>query len=114
MRHAGAHVALVDPLPAGFEPLDPEINARGYDADEESAETFRTRGWWWAQWFDQQNRRDDRTELFAESLPPGVYGYTHLVSAITPGTFDAPPARAEEMYEPEVFGRSASARVVVE
>jgi len=25
-----------------------------------------------------------------------------------------PPARAEEMYHPETFGRSASAKVVVE
>jgi len=34
--------------------------------------------------------------------------------ATTPGTFIAPPAKAEEMYSPEVFGRSASDWVVVE
>jgi alpha-2-macroglobulin len=30
-----------------------------------------------------------------------------------PGTFIVPPAKAEEMYSPEVFGRSASDWVIV-
>jgi hypothetical protein len=34
--------------------------------------------------------------------------------ATTPGKFVAPPAKAEEMYSPEVFGRSASDWVIVE
>ena len=33
--------------------------------------------------------------------------------ATTPGTFVVPPAKAEEMYFPEVFGRSASDQVIV-
>jgi alpha-2-macroglobulin len=37
-----------------------------------------------------------------------------VARATTPGTFVAPPAKAEEMYHPEVFGRSASDWVIVE
>jgi len=44
----------------------------------------------------------------------GVYTYAYVARATTPGTFVVPPARAEEMYHPETFGRSASARVIVE
>jgi hypothetical protein len=36
-----------------------------------------------------------------------------VVRATTPGTFAAPPPRAEEMYFPETFGRGASETVVV-
>jgi uncharacterized protein YfaS (alpha-2-macroglobulin family) len=37
-----------------------------------------------------------------------------MARATTPGTFVVPPTKAEEMYMPETFGRSASDRVVVE
>ena len=40
--------------------------------------------------------------------------YTYIARATTPGTFVVPPAKAEEMYSPEVFGRSGSDWVVVE
>jgi uncharacterized protein YfaS (alpha-2-macroglobulin family) len=35
------------------------------------------------------------------------------VRATTLGEFVAAPAKAEEMYHPEVFGRSGSDRVVI-
>jgi hypothetical protein len=34
--------------------------------------------------------------------------FSYLVRATTAGRFTAAPARAEEMYEPEVFGRTAA------
>jgi uncharacterized protein YfaS (alpha-2-macroglobulin family) len=37
-----------------------------------------------------------------------------VARATTPGEFVAPPARAEQMYEPETFGRSSTDRVVIE
>ncbi len=36
-----------------------------------------------------------------------------IARATTPGTFVVPPAKAEEMYSPEVFGRSGSDWVIV-
>ena len=44
----------------------------------------------------------------------GVYEYTYVARATTPGSYVVPPAKAEEMYSPEVFGRSASDKVIVE
>ncbi len=53
-----------------------------------------------------EERRDDRLVLFADTLPPGLHVATFVARATTPGTFQLPPAHAEEMYAPEVFGRS--------
>jgi hypothetical protein len=43
-----------------------------------------------------------------------VYTYSYVARATTPGEFVVPPTKAEEMYAPETFGRSASDRLVVE
>ena len=53
-------------------------------------------------------------EAFTSLLWDGVYNYTYVARATTPGTFVVPPTKAEEMYSPEVFGRSASDWVIVE
>ena len=52
-------------------------------------------------------------EAFSSYLPGGTYEYTYIARATTPGEFVVPPTRAEEIFAPEVFGRSASATVVV-
>jgi alpha-2-macroglobulin len=108
------HVALVDALPAGFEPLNPSLAVTG-DAAPDPKEAERQR-WWWRswRWFEHQNLRDERAEVFASLLWEGVYNYSYVARATTPGVFVAPPAKAEEMYQPETFGRSASDRVIVE
>ncbi len=71
--------------------------------------------WWrWWTWYDHQNLRDDRAEAFTSLLWDGVYNYTYYARATTPGTFVVPPAKAEEMYSPETFGRTGTGRVIVE
>ena len=123
------HVALVDPLPAGLEIVNPALattpdvpapagepgggGGTGFpsavDVVSAAASTY-----WYPTWFEHQNLKDDRAEAFANLLPGGVYDYSYVARATTPGTFVAPPTRAEQIYEPETFGRSASAKVVVE
>lgn len=53
-------------------------------------------------------------QAFASILYAGVWDYSYLAVATTPGSFVAPPPKAEEMYAPEVFGRGPQERVVVE
>ncbi|MBT3188530.1 MAG: hypothetical protein HN736_03810 [Anaerolineae bacterium] len=109
------HVALVDPLPAGLEIVNPDL-AVSSNAGVETPNPFeRMYGWWWwGTWYEHQNLRDERAEAFTSLLWDGVYDYSYIARATTPGTFVAPPAKAEEMYSPEVFGRSGSDWVVVE
>jgi len=109
------HVALVDPLPAGLEIINPDL-AVSTAPPEGDPNPFEMRyGWWWSRpWYEHQNLRDERAEAFTSLLWDGVYDYSYVARATTPGTFIAPPVKAEEMYSPEVFGRSASDWVVVE
>jgi uncharacterized protein YfaS (alpha-2-macroglobulin family) len=113
------HVALVDPLPAGLEALNPALAVTGSIPEDDNTEVnVKTSpfGWWWwsRPWFEHQNLRDERAEAFASLLWEGVYNYTYFTRATTPGTFVVPPPKAEEMYHPETFGRGSTDRVIVE
>lgn len=109
------HVALVDPLPAGLEPMNPALAVTGtIPADPKDTAGRGRYWWWWSTWYQHQNLRDERAEAFTTMLWEGVHTYTYVTRATTPGTFIVPPTKAEEMYFPETFGRSASDKVVVE
>jgi uncharacterized protein YfaS (alpha-2-macroglobulin family) len=71
------------------------------------------------------NYRDDRVEAFAMYLEKNSYEYKYEVRATAKGVFGrresvcfdclvVPPARVEEMYSPDVFGRSEVDFVTVE
>jgi uncharacterized protein YfaS (alpha-2-macroglobulin family) len=107
------HVALVDPLPAGLEIINPALAVSG-PTPQDPVSPASGYGWWWrGTWYEHQNMRDNRAEAFTSLLWDGVYEYSYVARATTPGTFIVPPAKAEEMYSPEVFGRSASDWVIV-
>ena len=113
------HVALVDPLPAGFEALNPSLATTGSiprDDKQTGAGGSRSFGWWWwrPEWFEHQNLRDERAEAFTSLLWEGVYKYSYVARATTPGEFVVPPPKAEEMYHPETFGRGKTDRVKIE
>ncbi len=107
------HVALVDPLPAGLEAMNPALAVTGNIPRDENDQTAK-RWWWWWQWFEHQNMRDERVEAFTSLLREGVYNYSYVARATTPGSFVVPPAKAEEMYHPETFGRTSTDKVVIE
>jgi uncharacterized protein YfaS (alpha-2-macroglobulin family) len=106
------HVALVDPLPAGLEPLNPAL--LGTPPVSTGGDVDGSVSWWrWWRWYEHENLRDERAEVFASLLYPGVYTYRYTALATTPGEFVLPPTKAEEMYSPEVFGRTATGRLTV-
>jgi uncharacterized protein YfaS (alpha-2-macroglobulin family) len=114
------HVALVDPIPAGLEALNPALAVTGSIPQDPKAQDPKSQGvtkrwWWWTQpWFEHQNMRDERVEAFTSLLWEGVYNYSYVARATTPGVFVVPPTKAEEMYHPETFGRGATDHVIVE
>lgn len=104
------HVALVDPMPAGLESLNPVLATTEAVPEDERTEQWR----WRPIWFDHQNLRDERAEVFTALLWEGAYKYSYVARATTPGVFVVPPPKAEEMYHPETFGRGKTDRVVIE
>jgi hypothetical protein len=108
------HVALVDKLPAGLEPLNPALAVTGSIPEDPNQQKANRYWWWFSTWYEHQNMRDERVEAFASLLWAGVHEYTYVARATTPGSFVVPPAKAEEMYFPETFGRSASDKVLIQ
>jgi hypothetical protein len=113
-------VILDDALPAGLEAVDLSLRTVGGVAGPGAADSVSVQGeagepmpwvygsWdagWWSP-FDHREMRDDRVVFAAARLWPGSYTATYLARATTPGAFVRPPAHAEEMYNPAVFGES--------
>ncbi|MBA2539824.1 MAG: hypothetical protein H0V17_09335 [Deltaproteobacteria bacterium] len=108
------HVALVDPMPAGFEAMNPALAVTGPIPLDPNEQKSKGAYWWWyGPWYEHQNLRDERVEAFASLLWEGVHTYQYVARATTPGNFVVPPPKAEEMYMPETFGRGGSDRVIV-
>jgi uncharacterized protein YfaS (alpha-2-macroglobulin family) len=95
-------VAVVDPLPAGFEAVNTRLATSEREVVDDNA----------AAW-DYTNMRDNRSEVFSMYLVEGSHRFSYTARATIPGTFFAAPAKAEEMYSPETFGRSSGAIVIV-
>ena len=108
------HVALVDKLPAGLEPSNPALAVTGTISQDPKSNKGKAYWWWYRTWYEHQNMRDERVEAFTSLLWAGAHEYTYVARATTPGSFIVPPAKAEEMYSPETFGRSSSAKVIIE
>lgn len=98
------HVALVVPLPAGLEPLNPALQNAGSDATPSEADSVTPT---WVQRLDQEVR------YYFDTLPIGTYTFHFRARASTEGSFVYPAPWAELMYREEVRGRGAGLRVVV-
>lgn len=104
------YAAVVDPLPAGLEAVNLQLktSASGYLGKMRSRRVYGSRSYYSYSAFNHTEKRDSMVVLFANRLPAGVYEYAYLARATTIGKFVVPPTRAEEMYTPETFGRSAT------
>jgi len=123
-------VVLDDPLPAGLEAVDLSLRTvspfGAWDSfqvnnERDAQEPNDNEGWWYGSWdagvwspFDHKELRDDRVVYSAAVLWKGTYSATYLARATTAGTFTAPPAHAEEMYNPAVNGRTGGGTFTVQ
>jgi hypothetical protein len=126
------YVVVDDPIPAGFEIVNQSFKTSkkalfenlksggGGECeddcgDEGGGESVRKNDadfWdWWV--FNNVDMKDDRIALFADHMPAGVYRYTYVVQATTPGVFFDPATQVSEMYTPDVFGRSGSRTITI-
>lgn len=101
-------VAVESPVPAGMEIVDQKLQTSqkslfANDVQDLWSEDYWQSGLWH---FSHTEMRDDEAFLFADHLPTGVYQYHYIVRATTPGTYRYRPARAFEMYFPEIFGQT--------
>jgi alpha-2-macroglobulin len=103
------YVVLRDPVPAGLSVVKTDF-ATESSALAELLNRGSQPSW---QTFHRFEDYSDRVLLFADALAPGEHTYEYLVRAQTPGTYLHPAAQAEEMYHPELFGRTPVRTIVV-
>jgi uncharacterized protein YfaS (alpha-2-macroglobulin family) len=107
-------IVVNDPLPAGLEAVNPTFLTESEEQQRRMSqlESERQGPRWW-RGFNHIEMHDDRILLFADSLLPGIHTHRYLARALTPGFFQAPGTKIEEMYSPEVFGRSSELTIEV-
>jgi hypothetical protein len=110
------YVAVTDALPAGVEAVDSWFRTTASDLAKDASASPDDKSWqsrYRRGGFDHVEKYDDRVVLFATRLAEGKHEFSYLVRATTAGTFGVSGARAEEMYAPEVTGRSAPVVITI-
>lgn len=90
------YLALRCPIPSGAEILDGTFVTSGSQAINSSYD-----GYW-----SNQSIQDNEIQYFWDWFNPGTRTVTYRFRTTRRGVYPTPPAQAECMYEPEVFGRS--------
>jgi uncharacterized protein YfaS (alpha-2-macroglobulin family) len=97
-------VAVVLPIAAGLEPLNPNLATAPAEATPSAGPTLTP---------TYTAFGDDSVLYVYESLPAGTYRFRFRARAGTVGSFTEPPATAEMMYRQGVTGVSAGSRLVI-
>ena len=117
-------VVVDDPVPGGLEPVSRDLaTASRVDADKAeyplADSSFRNRFSDWrtfgiSRWsFYHRELRHESARFYSEYLPAGNYHLSYTAQAIAPGEFAILPVHTEEMYDPDVYGKGAPAKLVV-
>ena len=98
-------VAIKIPLPAGVEPLNPELNISNSDAITTGKLTLSP---------SYTQYLDDSVTYYYDTLAKGNYDFYFRVRATTQGEFNMPPANIQMMYDDKVWGQSFGAKVIID
>jgi len=117
-------VVVDDPVPGGLEPVNRQL-ATASEVDADKGVFNRSDASWWfrfsdwrtfgsSRWtFYHQELRHGSARFYSDYLPAGNYHLSYTAQAISEGEFQVLPVKAEEMYDPDVFGRGVPARLEV-
>ncbi|MBU2431100.1 MAG: large extracellular alpha-helical protein, partial [Proteobacteria bacterium] len=120
---AARHFVVVDdPVPGGLEPVNAQLaTASVLDAQKADFNPAKT-SWWFkfsdwlsygiSRWsFYHQELGHDAVRFYSDYLGPGNYHLSYTAQAIASGRFLEMPVHAQEMYEPDVFGKGLPAQL---
>ena len=99
------YVAVVVPLAAGLEILNPRLATAPPQAQPKGSITLTP---------SYAAYLDDQVAFYYDSLPKGNYDFYFRSRASIPGSFIQPAAYAQMMYQDAVNGNSAGARIQIE
>jgi uncharacterized protein YfaS (alpha-2-macroglobulin family)/uncharacterized protein len=110
-------VVVHDPVPGGLEPVNSDLATSSYFDAEKGAFKAAEGSWWftlsnWSYYgryfwsFYHKELKHDAANFYADYLPAGNYHLSYTAQAIAEGEFQIMAAHAEEMYDPDVYGKS--------
>jgi hypothetical protein len=113
-------VVVNDPIPGGLEPVNRDLATTSQLDADKADQQYATGSFWfrhqrWSEYADafwsfyHKELRHHAAIFYSEYLSQGNYHLSYVAQAIASGEFTAMPTVAEEMYEPEVFGKSVPA-----
>lgn len=117
-------VVVNDPVPGGLETVNRDLKTAS-SVDDAAAEYDQAGGSVWFTYNDwvefgtsfwsfyHRELRHDSARFYADWLPAGNYHLSYMTQAIADGVFAAPPVRAEEMYDADVYGRGDDASLTI-
>ncbi|MDQ7826047.1 MAG: alpha-2-macroglobulin family protein [Candidatus Eremiobacteraeota bacterium] len=107
-------VVVDDPLPGGFVVVNTALATEKGELSRKLAKLrLDEQEGLWGSTFDHSEIYDDRVLIFADCLHAGEHRFTYFVRALYFGTYMMPSTKAEQMYEPEVFGYSEQKTVEI-
>jgi uncharacterized protein YfaS (alpha-2-macroglobulin family) len=117
-------VVVDDPVPGGLEPVDRDLaTASTVDADATEFQAAGGAFWFkysdWSEYgvqlwsFYHRELRHEAARFYADYLPSGHYHLSYGAQAMADGQFSASPTKAEEMYDPDVYGKGLPAQLKV-
>jgi uncharacterized protein YfaS (alpha-2-macroglobulin family) len=118
-------VVVSDPVPGGLEPVNRQL-ATASTVAADAAQFQPAGGAWYLRYSDwisynasrwsfyHQELRHDAARFYSDYLPPGNYHLSYSAQVIAAGEFHVLPAQAEELYDPDIFGKAQPALLQVE
>ncbi len=113
-------VVVDDPVPGGLEPVNRDLaTASQTDANKAGGEYSGSSMWLkygdWHEYgvsswsFYHKELRHHAAIFYSDYLSAGHYHLSYVAQAIAPGEFSVMPTHVEEMYDPDVYGKSLPA-----
>lgn len=120
----GHFVVLNDPIPGGLEPINSQLATTSVIDAKKGDFKAAEDSWWfnfssWSSYgrynwsFYHKELRNDSARFYSDYLPAGNYHLSYTAQAIAEGTFSVMPSHVEEMYDPDVYGKSLPAKLVI-
>jgi uncharacterized protein YfaS (alpha-2-macroglobulin family) len=113
-RERLAYLAVTDRLPAGFEPIQPDLATVASVPEIRSDHPFAWLLRGYGNSASHVELHDDRVNIYYDRAWGDDVAASYLVRASTPGEFTLPPAAGELMYEGNSVGYSEAGKVTVQ
>jgi len=118
-------VVVDDAVPGGLEPVNRDLaTASRFDSEKGNYKAAGGSIWFkfsdWVEFgaslwsFYHRELRHDSVRFYSDYLTPGRYHLSYTAQAIAEGQFVMMPVRAEEMYDPDVFGKGMPGMMVID